>query len=87
MFKRKPKRDFWKRVDKCDHEAGKDYYVAVSCGHEHLGCAGGREWHCKKCGVFITEDPCGYAASMSGWPHRRWKGWQRMWSRKVRWTG
>lgn len=77
--------DFWKRVDTCAHEASPNYSVNVRCGHEGLGCAGGSEWHCTKCGVYITDDPCGSVAGMSGWPYARWKKDSRIWSSKVRW--
>lgn len=77
---------FWQRVDACSHEATENYGVHVSCSHEELGCAGGFEWHCKHCGVYITDDPCGAVAGMSGWPHARWKkNGLRCWSSWVRW--
>lgn len=78
--------DFWDRVERCKHEATPDYGVHVRCGHEELGCDGGFEWHCKHCGVYITDDPCGATAGMSGWSHERWKAnGQKIWSDKVRW--
>lgn len=77
---------FWARVERCQHEAARDYLVHVRCGHEELGCSGGSEWHCKHCGAYITDDPCGYVAGMSGWPYRRWKKNNlKYWSGKVRW--
>ena len=78
------KADFWSKVSKCKHEETPNYGVDVHCGHEELGCGGGFEWHCKHCGVYITEDPCGATSGMSGWPYRRWKE-KRIWSDKIRW--
>jgi hypothetical protein len=45
-----------------------------------MAFAGGFEWHCGRCGVYITDDPCGAVAGMSGWPYQRWKKNQRYWS-------
>ena len=70
---------FWDKVNKCRHEATANYAVHVRCLHKELGCAGGIEWQCKHCGIYITDDPCGDMTGMSGWPASRWKG-KRMWS-------
>jgi len=78
-------KDFWARVKKCKHEATPNYAAHVHCGHESLGCSGGLEWHCKHCGAYITDDPCDAVSGISGWPYRRWKGQQKIWSDKVRW--
>lgn len=59
--------DFWTKVESCDHEDVADYgnRLSCTCGHSF-------EWHCKKCGVYITDDPCGERSGMSGWPAHRW---------------
>ena len=77
--------NFWTRVRRCKHVENKTYGVFVPCSHGDLGCSGGLEWHCRKCGVYITDDPCGDVAGMSGWPHKRWKRHQKIWSNSVRW--
>lgn len=64
---------FWDKFDTCLHEPYENYGVHVHCGNEELGCSGGFEWHCKHCNAFITEDPCGCVAGISGWSSRRWK--------------
>jgi hypothetical protein len=75
----------WDKVEKCQHEFNPDYCVSVHCDNQELGCAGGMESHCKKCGVYITEDPCGQEAGMSGWSHKRWKKFNGgIWSGAIR---
>jgi hypothetical protein len=72
--------NFWTKVKRCKHKTTPTYGVRVACGHESLGCPGGFEWHCGRCGVYITDDPSGTVAGMSGWPYQRWKKNQRYWS-------
>ena len=64
---------FWAKVDKCKHEFYPDYSEHIGCAHWELGCSGGSEEHCRLCGVYITEDPCGDQSGMSGWSSKRWK--------------
>jgi hypothetical protein len=60
---------FWDKVNKCKHEETDKYLEFINC--ETPYCSGS-EWHCKHCGVYISECGCGYNDGMSGWSHKRW---------------
>ena len=78
--------DFWSKFKTCKHEPYDNYSVYVCCGNEDLGCTGGTEWHCKHCGAYITEDPCGSVSGASGWSIKRWKKKDnKHWSNNVKW--
>jgi hypothetical protein len=78
--KAKQREAFWRRVEWCEHTAG-NHFAHVNCGHQELGCAGGSEWRCIHCKAFITEDPCGHTAGISGWSWARYRAQrqQRFW--------
>jgi len=58
--------NFWDKVQACEHEWSPTYL-------EHYGCTCGQasESRCVKCGVYVTEDPCGEQSGMSGWSKKR----------------
>lgn len=60
---------FYARVAKCQHKDFTNHYAGGKCGTEY--CDGWRESHCRDCGVFLIECPCGCENHMSGWPDRR----------------
>ena len=65
-------KQFWDKVDKCNHKFNPNYYEHISCAHTYLGCSGGSEEHCLLCGVYVIEDRCGDQSGMSGWSSKRW---------------
>ncbi len=60
---------FWDKVNQCNHEPTQNYLEHIGCGTPYCR---GQEWHCKKCGVYITECGCGFLNGMSGWSNQRW---------------
>jgi len=70
-------RAFWKRVDACTHEvtdSSPNYSALVYCDV----CSNANEWHCLKCGAYVTECRCGDQSGISGWSHKRWAAhWKR----------
>lgn len=62
---------FWDKVGVCKHEATENYLENIRCSTPYCS---GSEWHCKKCGVYISECDCGSNNGMSGWNNKRWKG-------------
>jgi hypothetical protein len=62
--------NFWDKVDNCQHEFYDNYYKYIPCGTPYCG---GKELHCKKCGVYISTCGCGSSDGLSGWSYKRWK--------------
>lgn len=52
-----------------EHEFYPDYSVWIPCPTPL--CHGAHEYHCKKCGWYITEDPCGTYAGTSIFSHKQ----------------
>jgi hypothetical protein len=64
------KNNFYTKVDNCEHEFSKNYSIFIHCSTPY--CVG-YEYHCIKCGVYISECSCGVNNGMSGWSDKRWK--------------
>lgn len=60
--------DFWQRVESCKHENETGYCRYFSCG---TPLCEGIEFHCRDCGVYISECECMSGDGMSGWPRSR----------------
>ena len=70
---------FWDKVRDCKHENTYDcYHDSVYCSTPYCSAS---EYHCKDCGVFITECGCGSSSGMSGWSSRRVDNY---WKRKLK---
>lgn len=65
---------FWKKVHKCKHEPTSNYLKYIYCDTPYCSC---HEWHCRKCGVYISECGCGCNNGMSGWSEKRWKNYNK----------
>lgn len=61
----------WKKFETCAHEHLTDYYATGRCGTPL--CGGWTESHCRDCGAFISECPCGAENGASAWSWRRHK--------------
>ena len=67
-----PINSFWARVDSCEHrdeDSSPDYGPSINCMTPYCE---GHEYHCLRCGVYISHCGCGSNNGMSGWPMRRW---------------
>ena len=71
---------FWEKVSNCKHEETANYLVSVYCDTPYCH---GYEYHCKHCGVYVTECGCGYNDGMSGWSHKRHLNHEKRIRRKV----
>jgi len=59
---------FWDKVLKCKHEPTNNYLADFTCETPYCEAT---EYHCKKCGAYITECGCGFNNGISGWSHSR----------------
>lgn len=61
----------WRKVARCKHKNLTDHYAWGGCGTPF--CGGWTESHCRACGAFITNCPCGSNNGMGGWSYKRIK--------------
>jgi hypothetical protein len=61
---------FWDKVSQCKHEnLSPNYCEPIRCSTPYCS---GSEYHCKDCGVYISECGCRSNDGMSGWPQKRY---------------
>jgi len=66
---------FWDKVEKCKHKNFyPNYYVGVYCITPYCS---GYEVHCMDCGAYISQCGCNYNNGISGWPHLRYRNWEK----------
>jgi hypothetical protein len=61
---------FWDKAAECKHEHLHEHYRAGGRCPTPL-CDGWSEYHCKDCGAYVAECPCGSCSGKSGWPFKR----------------
>ncbi len=60
-------------MEECKHtNVYENYLVSGICSMTYLGC-NSYEYHCKDCGMFVSNDPCGEESGVSGWSRARWR--------------
>lgn len=71
---------FWNKVSQCKHKETDNYLVSVYCDTPYCH---GHEYHCKLCGVYVSECGCGSNSGLSGWSHKRWINHEKRIRRKI----